>query len=92
MTPFPLDLGIDEIAVIIHEHSNEYGVGDKITSARVINPYTKSNIRMLEATDIAFIRVMGRRNQPRNDNYKKGTYKKRNNNLQVETPKCVKYV
>ena len=70
MTQFSLDLEIDEIVVIINKRSNDYVVGNKITSAQVFNPYAKSNICILEATDIVSIRAMGRRNQPRNDGSK----------------------
>ena len=77
MNSFPLDLEIDEIKVIIDERSNNYVVSNKIASAQVINPYAKSNIRMLETTYIASILAMGRRNQPRNDDYKKVRIKKR---------------
>ena len=88
MTPFPLDLEIDEIAVTIDEHSKNYVIGNKIKSAQVINVYAKSNIRILKAIYITSIRAMGRTNQPRNDDYKKGKYKNVMINLQVETPKC----
>ena len=77
LTPFPLDLEIDEIAVTIDERSDDYVVGDNITTNKVINPYAKSHIRTLEATDMASIRAMGSRNHPRTDGYKKGSYKKR---------------
>ena len=77
LTPFPIDLEIDEIAVTIDERSDDYVVGDSKTATRVINPYAKPHIRMLEATDIASIRAMGRRNPPGNNDYKKGSYKKR---------------
>ena len=73
-TPFPLDLEIDEIAVTIDERSDNYVVGDKVTAPRVLNPYAKTHIRMLEATDIASIRAMGHRNSSRNDDYKKVSY------------------
>ena len=55
LTPFPIDLEIDEVAVTIDERSDNYVVGDKLTTARVINPYAMSHIRMLEATDHASI-------------------------------------
>ena len=92
MTPFSLELKIDESAMKIDERSDSYVIGDNITSAQVINPYAKSNIRMIEAAYIASIHAMGRRIQPHNDNYKKAAYKNVMINLQVETPKCTKYV
>ena len=72
-TPFPLDLEIDEIAVTIDKRSEDYLVGDKITTPRVINPYA-SKIRMLEAEDKASISVLKRREDTRNNSYKKNAF------------------
>ena len=90
LTPFPLDLEIDEIAVTIDERSDEYVVGDNITTTKVINPYAKLHIRMLEATDLASIRTMGSRNYPRTDAYKKDSTRNAMINLRVETRKCAR--
>ena len=79
-TPFPLDLEITEIAVTIDAHSEDYVVGDKITTPRVINSYD-SKLQMLEAEDIPSIRVLKVRDDTRNNNYKKGGYKKRDNKV-----------
>ena len=68
-TPFPLDIGIDEIAITIDKHSEEYTVGDKASTPRVINPYARdTTVRTLEDEGTAVIRAMGRR-----DNYHKPT-------------------
>ena len=49
--------------------------GDKITPPQVINPYA-SKLWMLNAEDIPSIRVLKRRDDKRNSNFKKGGYKR----------------
>ena len=66
-TPFPLDIGIEEIAITIDEHSDDYTVGDKAAAPRVINPYARdSTVRTMDDTGTAVIRALGRK-----DNYRK---------------------
>ena len=50
-TAFPLDLEIEEIAVTIDERSDNYTVGDNITTSKVINPYARQQLRTLESND-----------------------------------------
>ena len=87
-TPFTLDLEIDEIAVTINERSNDYEVGGKHISTRVINPYAKTNICRLEAQGYASICTIGGRKSSRNDNYNKNLYIKRDDKPTRNTQMC----
>ena len=56
ITPFPLDLEIDEIAVTIDEHSDVYTLGDKTAPLKVMNPYART-----DTMDAPVIRALGHR-------------------------------
>ena len=60
ITPFPLDLGIDEISVTIDEHSDAYTVGYKAAPLKVMNPYARTN-----TMNAPVIRALGHRDNKR---------------------------
>lgn len=58
--PFLLNLEIDKIIVYIDERSDNYTVGQNITTAKVINLYARGNqVHSMEKDGVISIKVMG---------------------------------
>lgn len=66
LTLFPLD--IDDIAVTIDERSENYTIGNNTSGPRVMDPYAKSIVQVIESNSAPIVSAMG---QARKNNGKK---------------------